>query len=159
MQSSTTIQCRRASPADAALLAQLRYEFRASHAPTIETEEEFLSRCAAWMVRRLGADAAWRAWLAECPACLAGGVWFQVVEKLPNPNEETELHAYVSNFYVRPEHRNAGAGSALLSTILDECGRLGIDTVFLWPTERSRPLYERFGFQSERGVLVRKLDP
>ena len=146
MQSSTTIQCRRASPADAALLAQLRYEFRASHAPTIETEEEFLSRCAAWMVRRLGADA-------------AGGVWFQVVEKLPNPNEETELHAYVSNFYVRPEHRNAGAGSALLSTILDECGRLGIDTVFLWPTERSRPLYERFGFQSERGVLVRKLDP
>ena len=85
-----------------------------------------------------------------------GAVWLQVVEKLPNPTAEPELHAYVSNFYVRPAYRNDGIGSALLRVVLDECTRLDVDSVFLWPSERSRALYERHGFITTDSVLVLK---
>jgi len=31
-----------------------------------------------------------------------------------------------------------------------------VDSVFLWPSEQSRPLYERFGFETSSGVMVLK---
>ena len=77
----------------------------------------------------------------------------QVVEKLPNPGDEPERHAYVSNLFVRPDHRNLGIGADLLRAVLDEGKRLDVDAVFLWPTARSRSLYERFGFTANGAVL------
>ena len=106
------------------------------------------------MLRRLTAESAWRAWIAEHTGQVAGTIWLQAIEKLPNPASEFELHAYVSNFYVRAEHRNTGIGSALLRAALDECRRLDVDAVFLWPTARSRPLYERHGFAPGTGMLT-----
>jgi GNAT superfamily N-acetyltransferase len=134
-------------------LARLRFEFRAPRAPTVEPEDEFLARCTAWMEPRLIDASPWRAWVAETSDLLVGNVWMQVVEKLPNPGEEPELHAYVSNFFVRPEYRNLGAGSGLMKVVLDECRQLDVDSVFLWPTARSRPLYERLGFTNSGAVL------
>jgi GNAT superfamily N-acetyltransferase len=153
MQSSTLVQFRRACPSDASALARLRFEFRAPRAATVETEDEFLERCTAWMEPRLIDASSWRAWVAETSDLLVGNVWMQVVEKLPNPGEEPELHAYVSNFFVRSEHRNLGAGSGLMKVVLDECSRLDVDSVLLWPTARSRSLYERLGFTNNGAVL------
>src|SRR5437763_12478373 len=101
---------RRATPADAAALARLRFEFRSPRAPNVETEEQFLSRCTAWMQPRLGEQSAWRVWLLDGNDGPAGNLWLQMVEKLPNPAAESELHGYVSNVYVTPSHRNGGAG-------------------------------------------------
>ena len=95
----------------------------------------------------------WRVWMAETDDVLVGNVWMQLVEKLPNPGDEPEQHGYVSNLYVRDDHRNLGVGSALLQAALDECTRRDVDAVFLWPTARSRPLYERFGFTHDGAVL------
>ena len=44
---------RPATKADAATLARLRYEFRASQDPAVEPEADFLARCTAWMETRL----------------------------------------------------------------------------------------------------------
>ena len=156
MELSVATRVRRATESDAAALARLRFEFRAPRAPNVESEEEFLARCAAWMRSRLSPDSVWRAWLVERNNLLVGSVWLQIVEKLPNPTVEAERHAYVSNFYVRPDQRNAGVGSGLLMEALAEAARLKVDSVFLWPSERSRPLYERFGFETTNGVLVLK---
>lgn len=147
---------RRATQSDAPALARLRFEFRGPRAPNVESETEFLTRCETWMCARLGNDSIWRVWLLERNNDPIGAVWLQVVEKLPNPTAESEVHAYVSNFYVRPEHRNSGAGSLLLRAALDETERLGVDSIFLWPSARSRPLYERHGFALSENVLVRQ---
>jgi len=85
---------------------------------------------------------------------IVGNIWLQIVEKLPNPNVERERHGYVTNFFVRPEYRNTGAGSRLLDALLGECRGLEIDSVFLWPSDRSRPLYERHGFVTPSTMLV-----
>ena len=145
---------RRATPSDAAALARLRLEFRGPRAPAVESEQEFLDRCGAWMRERLRPDSVWRAWVIHRNKEPVGTVWLQVVEKLPNPTAEPELHAYVSNFYISAEYRNGGGGSALLRAALDECRQLSVDTVFLWPSARSRPLYERNGFAMANGILV-----
>ena len=55
---------REATTRDAAILARLRYEFRASFGKVDEAESEFLPRCERWIAGRLRAGGNWSAWLA-----------------------------------------------------------------------------------------------
>jgi GNAT superfamily N-acetyltransferase len=157
MSSSPALLVRRATSADAAALARLRFAFRSSLAAAVEEELPFLDRCVAWMQPRLAADSRWRAWLLEANGAAAGNVWLQLVEKIPNPGKERELHAYLTSFFVRPEYRGHGAGSRMLSALVGECAALAVDTIFLWPTARSRSLYTRHGFTEANSLLVRAL--
>jgi len=148
---------RLATGRDASVLAELRYEFRTALEPDVAPEAGFHERCAAWMAARLPHREVWRCWLAEgdAPGPL-GMVWVQFLEKLPNPVHEPEVHAYLTSFYVRPAARNQGVGSALLETALAACGARGVDSVFLWPTPRSRALCLRHGFTERAGVWERR---
>jgi GNAT superfamily N-acetyltransferase len=145
---------RRATTADVPVLATLRYEFRSRRKAPVESAADFLPRCIDWMRPRVADATRWRVWVLEHEGAIAGNIWLEIVDKLPNPNAERELHAYVTNFFVRPELRNAGAGSRLLQSVLDECQRSDVDAVFLWPSDRSRPLYERHGFVLPSEMLV-----
>jgi GNAT superfamily N-acetyltransferase len=77
----------------------------------------------------------------------------QLVEKIPNPRAEAEHHAYITNFFIQPEARGQGIGSQLLRTTLDWCRVRDVHTVILWPTERSRSLYERNGFAVRDDIM------
>jgi GNAT superfamily N-acetyltransferase len=146
------------TPADAATLTQLRYELRTGIAPDVSPEAGFHERCMEWMAARLPWTDVWRCWLAEDEVGEAQGVvWLQFVEKLPNPVGEPGLHAYLTGFYVREAARNRGVGTALLAAALTACEERGIDTVFLWPTARSRALYVRHGFAEQSGILARRI--
>src|SRR5438876_6835503 len=92
---------RPAAPNDAAALAELRWEFRSTKTPPVETHEQFVRRCAVWMRTELERER-WRAWIAEDRERVVGQLWLQLVSKLPNPAEERERHAYISNVYVTP---------------------------------------------------------
>jgi N-acetylglutamate synthase-like GNAT family acetyltransferase len=154
MNTHADSQVRRATTADVPALATLRFEFRSRNKPPVESAADFLPRCIDWMRPRVADAATWRVWVLERDAAIVGNIWLEIVEKLPNPNVETELHGYVTNFFVRPQHRNAGAGSRLLQAVLEDCRRSEVDSVFLWPSERSRPLYERFGFVHPSEMLI-----
>lgn len=136
---------RSATPADADALAQLRYALRASTGRATEPEEDFIKRCSLWMKDHLK-NSVWNCWVAESNGKLIGAVWLQLVEKIPNPRNEAEHHAYITNFYVQEEARGKGIGSQLLREALDWCQAHDVHAVILWPTERSRSLYERHGF-------------
>ena len=149
---------RAATAADATILTQLRYELRTGLAPEVTPEAGFHERCAEWMVARLPWTDVWRCWLAEGESGEAlGVVWIQFLEKLPNPVGEPGVHAYLTGFYVREAARNRGVGTALLTAALAACEERGVDTVFLWPTARSRALYVRHGFVEQSGMLARKV--
>jgi GNAT superfamily N-acetyltransferase len=147
------ITIRLATEADALLLAQFRYAFRASISPTCETEAEFVQRCSRWMQTRLCAASQWRCWIAERAGVPVGHVWLQLIEKIPNPIVEPEYHAYITNFYVREEARGAGIGSRLLAAALDWAKTQDVQAVILWPTEQSRSLYLRYGFAVRDDLL------
>ena len=137
---------RTATDRDVPILALLRFELRSELREAQEPKEAFVERCARWMAERLPADPRWRCWVAEHEGEIIGTVWLQTLEKLPNPVTELELHAYITSVYIAPHHRNAGAGALLLETALEWCRASGIDAVFLWPSARSRGLYQRHGF-------------
>ena len=126
-------------------LAQLRYALRASTGRATEPESEFIERCSTWMREHLQSDA-WHCWVVEANGKLIGAVWLQLVEKIPNPRFEAEYHAYITNFYIHESARGRGLGSQLLSAALDWCRQRDVHAVIVWPTERSRSLYERHGF-------------
>ena len=144
---------RTATPGDAAALARLRYEFRASLGAPDEEEAAFLERCIAWMTPRLEPEARWRAWVAETSHGIIGAVWIGLIEKIPNPIAEPEEHGYLTNFYVRSEVRGTGVGTALLDAAVGWCTERGVHAVMLWPTQRSRPLYERYGFAPPAALM------
>ncbi len=156
MPSATDISIRPATPADAAALARLRYEFRAAIDPPAEPEPAFVVRCTRWMAERLAAGSTWRCWVAEDRGTIVGTIWLGLFEKVPNPVAESEMHGYVSNLYVRPERRGHGTGGALLAAAIQESEARRLDAVILWPTPESRSLYERHGFTVRDDLMERR---
>ena len=146
---------REATPADAPRLAELRYEFRAALADAIEDRESFLRRCSAWMSSRLLEN--WKCWVAVCGEVVVGQIWLQLLEKAPNPVGEPECHGYITNLYVTPEFRG-GVGSKLLRQALAWAEQQNVDAVILWPTRRSRSLYQRHAFKEPQDVLELRLE-
>ncbi|MBX6364772.1 MAG: GNAT family N-acetyltransferase [Gemmatimonadetes bacterium] len=144
---------RRATPADAATLAALRLEFRSALRAPTEADADFLHRCTAWMAERLSADGAWRCWVAEDDGRIVGHVWAQRIEKIPNPIDEPEAHGYITNLFVREEARGVGTGARLLEAALAWCREFRAHAVLLWPTDRSRSLYRRYGFEVREDVM------
>jgi GNAT superfamily N-acetyltransferase len=154
---------RPATPSDVAELARLRYEFRRALGEPTEPEGDFLARCGSWMSARLAAPGPWLCWVIDAPDAgegkLAGTVWLQLLEKIPNPTAESERHGYISNLYVRPAVRGAGLGTALLDAALRACDHACLDAVLLWPSAKSRGLYERRGFAVRGDLMERRRPP
>ena len=148
---------RRATPAQAPLLAALRYGFRAELGEVREQQEAFVGRCAEWMAARLAPESRWRAWLGFTGAEAIGTAWLHLIEKIPNPVGESELQAYVTNLYVVPRCRGRGIGTKLLVEAIEESRAARVDAVVLRPSPRSRPLYQRFGFGVRDDLLVLRL--
>lgn len=151
---------RLAIPADARALAELRWDFRVAEAGgAAESRDEFMSRCGTWIEERLSQDSAWHCWVAEVEGAVAGNLWLQVIEKIPNPVPEPESHVYVTNVYVAPAHRGAGIGEALVRAAMEFAREISADSAILWPTDRSRSLYQRFGFALPTDLLQAVVTP
>ena len=159
MSDASGVIIRPAEPADAPVLARLRYDFRAGEDPATEAEPDFLARCTSWMAVRLASGSYWHCWVAEAADRLVGTIWLQLIEKLPNPVGEAERHGYISSLYVEPSRRGAGLGSRLLDACVRACITASVDVVILWPTPRSRRLYERHGFAVYGDLLQRRVGP
>ncbi|HEV8631777.1 MAG TPA: GNAT family N-acetyltransferase [Thermoanaerobaculia bacterium] len=145
------------TPADAAALARLRYRFRVELGTPNEADEAFVARCSAWMESRLGPGSSWRCWLAVEGAEVAAVLWLGLVDKVPNPVDEPEQHAYITNVYVVPERRDGGVGALLMDEAMAFCRDQGIDTILLWPSAKSRSFYARYGFAPSSDVMARRL--
>jgi GNAT superfamily N-acetyltransferase len=146
---------RRATGADAAQLATLRYQFRRELAVAVEDESAFVPRMTAWLIARIE-QPQWRAWVVSDAANqIYGHIFAQFVEKIPNPVVEAETIVYLTNVYIVPPLRNRGLGSRLLAAALADCDRADIDTLILWPSTRSEALYKRHGFRPPASLLER----
>ncbi len=133
-------------------MAALRYAFRTELEAPAESRPQFVERTTAWLTERLEAGS-WTGWLALEQDQPVGLVLVHLVEKVPNPVVEPESLGYISSLYVRPRCRGRKIGDALLRIAVDFCHDHGVDTVVLWPSPRSVPLYERHGFSHQGEVM------
>ena len=135
-------------------LAEMRYQFRSEVGSPTETKSRFLRRCTSWMKKAFGADStAWRCWVIDDGNELLGHVCVQLFDKIPNPVNEPEAHAYLTNFYVVPEMRGRGMGRKLLNKARSWCRAQSTDSIILWATRESKSLYRRCGFIEPADVL------
>jgi GNAT superfamily N-acetyltransferase len=100
-----------------------------------------------------GAHHGWRCWVIDDGKQLLGHVCVQLFEKMPNPVNEPEAHAYLTNFYVVPEMRGRGLGGKLLNKALSWCRAQDADAVILWATTESKSLYRRCGLREPADIL------
>lgn len=56
------------------------------------------------------------------------------------------MHAYVNEMIVHPDSRGQGIGSAIISALVDEVHRRGVDWIQLFAAEGRAPFYSRHGF-------------
>lgn len=140
---------RPATDEDTDELARLRWEFRIeSGTPATRTYETFVEEFRAFARDAFADGASWRAWVADDDGRLVGCAWLRLIERVPHPNKTLDERpiAYVTNMFVLASHRNTGLGRALLDRALDFAREREVDGVVLWPSDRSRPFYERAGF-------------
>ncbi|NNH75719.1 GNAT family N-acetyltransferase [Nocardia uniformis] len=143
---------RRAGIDDATVLATLRWRFKAEEdGEPPQNEDEFVTECDQWLRTRMAE--AWRVWVAEVDEQVCGHVFLCLVDKVPSPFPGSDQLGYVTNFYVVPEQRNRGIGSALLDEMNRYAQDNGLDTLIVWPSDRSAPLYRRHGFEEPTELL------
>jgi len=146
---------RRAVADDALLLARMRFEFKREDTdgtPAPVAEAVFVDAAGPWLRERLENES-WLAWVAEADGQVCGQVFLQVIEKVPDPYPGPTVLGYVTNFYVTPAHRGQGLGRLLLDALNTHTRAENFDTLVVWPSERSAPLYERTGFATPQELL------
>ena len=157
--SMARVRIRLVTSSDSHALADLRYRFRTEIESATEPKPRFVRRCASWMKKRFRSrSCGWRCWVLDDGKRLLGHVCVQLFEKVPNPVNEPEFHAYVTNFYVVPEMRSQGLGKRLLNKALSWCRAEGIDAVILWATPGSKSLYRRCGLVKPSDIFELRHD-
>ncbi|HEX6330006.1 MAG TPA: GNAT family N-acetyltransferase [Actinomycetota bacterium] len=147
---------RPATTGDAEELARLRWEFRIEAGTTAtHARDAFEEHMSGFAREALEPGSPWRAWVAEESGRLVGCVWLRLLELIPHPGRGRDQRpiAYVSSMYVEPDRRNGGLGAALLEAALGFARERRAGGVILWPSERSRPFYQRAGFGRPCGPL------
>ncbi|RLK55189.1 GNAT family N-acetyltransferase [Actinokineospora cianjurensis] len=94
-------------------------------------------------------------WLAEIDDKPVGFCCLVEVTRMPKPGIRGGAWGYLSNFFVLPEHRNAGVGAALIAALLRHAEDLGYPRVVLTPSERAIPFYERAGLSPADSLMLR----
>ena len=153
------VRIRVANSGDCRSLAEMRYRFRTELGSATESRSRFVRRCTSWMKKRFRArPGAWRCWVMADGDQLLGHVCVQLFAKMPNPVNEREVHAYLTNLYVFREKRCHGLGGRLLNKALTWCRAQGVDAVILWAAPGSKSLYRRFGLVESDDIFELRCD-
>lgn len=150
---SDDFDVRLAGPEDARLLAALRRSWVEETTQGSVEDPGFEERFDEWMRHERDQRLTWLGCVGGEPA---GMVNMLIFTRMPRPGQEQPSRwGYLANFYVLPEQRNSGLGTALLDALTDRADAEGFVRVVLSPTERSIPFYERGGFRAAYDLMIR----
>lgn len=137
------VTVRRASDADADALAGLRWR-RATqdHGYQGDNLDEFVATLGEWM----RGHPTHLAFVAEAADEVVGMAWLAVLDRVPTANKYARRGGDVQSVFVVPELRDRGVGALLMSAVLDEARRLGLEHVTVHSSPRAVPFYERNGW-------------
>ena len=149
------IHYRKATASDAALLAELRWEFRfgSRSGPTAVSPDEF-QRIYKEFISQSIESGEWVVWVAEKSGEIIAHIYMHVFRKLPNPYAIEKTLGYISNVYTRPAFRSSGIGATLMEFVKEWVRQQGLmDVLFLWRSEESEAFYIRQGFSTNPHMM------
>lgn len=149
------VRVRGADAGDAPRLAALRWQWRTTEAGENATDvDAFTTAFADWMAANPGH----RAWLAQDGDTTVGMAWLVTIERVPGPQVWVRRAGHLQSVYVLPAWRGRGVGASLVQAVLAGARAVGMDFVWVHPSERSFPLYQRAGFTETPRTLEIRLD-
>lgn len=128
---------------DAPALAGLRRQWLLERGHVGDDQERFVAAFAEWFASNAATH---HAYLAIVDGAPVGMAWLAVLDRVPTPARPRRRSGDVQSVYVVPELRNAGVGAALLTAVLADARRLGLEHVTVHSSERAVALYQRTGF-------------
>lgn len=80
-----------------------------------------------------------------------GGICFQ--REMPSPDNPTGQCAYLMNVYVRPAYRKQHIGTTLVTWLVGQARRLGIEKIYLETSDMGRVMYRHLHFEEMKDML------
>lgn len=149
---------RMATEKDINLLAEMRWiHAYDENSDSNVSKEEFLKECSNYLKNGMKMRN-WVYWIAEENGEIISNIYIQRIRKVPKPHK---LHAeigYITNVHTKKEYRNKGIGTQLLKEAIEWSRNSGIESLFLWPSERSVSFYKREGFSLQNEIIELILD-
>ena len=145
---------RTATAADAQTLATLRWQFRNEESGDQFPESDrvqFVRDCGAWFATEL-ASGSTVVWVADNAGMIISQICIRIVRKIPTPRKFENYIGYITNVYTLPDYRNQGIGTQLMEYVKQWAHEQKFDVLFVWPSDRSRPFYQRAGFKLENDI-------
>jgi GNAT superfamily N-acetyltransferase len=139
---------------DVTALAQLRHSWTTEQGAAAE-DPQFAAAFAAWLAGEVGHRTFW---IADQQSHPVGMVNLLTVERMPRPGRPTSCWGYLGNLYVLPDHRLAGVGTQLVTTLLETATQRELERVLVHPNERSLPFWRRTAFVETSDLLAYEPD-
>lgn len=150
---------RRASIGDIVELSNMRWVFQTESAETepIWAKEQFIQACADFYASTIEAPN-WIFWVAEDADKIVAHVSIHIISNIPNPHRFINKWGYLTNVYTEQDYRNHGIGAQLLERAIEAAKGEGIETLIVWPSDRSIAFYQRAGFTGVNEIMELSLD-
>lgn len=142
---------RRATPADAAAMTQLRALMHEAMGDT--PTNEWRASCEEAFARRLS-TATFTAFVIEEDGVVVSGGTGWVEEHLPSPYQLDGRRGLIASMSTEPEHRRKGYGRQVMAALMAWFDEQEIPRVDLRATPDGQPLYETFGFRLLGGASM-----
>lgn len=145
---------RNATSKDINELSLMRWEFQteSNEDKIIWTREKFIEFCEVFYMNIIDSDN-WIFWLAEDKDRIISHVSVHIINNIPNPNRLINKWGYVTNSYTKKEYRNQGVGSELIQHAINEVKSVDIETLIVWPSDKSFDFYKRAGFTENNSIM------
>lgn len=133
------------------MLATLRRAWSEEQSGAPVDDAGFESRFARWRDREADRRLFWLAIADERPV---GMINLVVFDRMPMPGRPLARWGYVGNAFVLAPFRTLGLGQQLVEAVVTHARDQGFVRLLLFPSERSRPLYARAGFEPATALMV-----
>ena len=154
---TTACTFRRATPADAFLIAQQRASMFQEIDRILPAEAELLLQSSMPWMERLLAEGDYVGWFAVCQEQIAagGGIHLRDLGPIPGcPGGGRSGH--IANLYTHPAFRRRGVARRLMELILAWARAEQLNRVTLTASDQGRPLYESLGFTGTADMQLRE---
>ena len=150
---------RKATGDDTSELSKMRWEFQteSNENKTIWTKEKFIEFCEVFYVNIIDSTN-WLFWVAEDNDKIISHVSVHIINNIPSPNRLINKWGYLTNSYTKKEYRNQGVGSKLIEHAIKDVKSNDIETLIVWPSDKSFQFYKRTGFTENNCIMEFPID-
>ncbi|MBL7793202.1 MAG: GNAT family N-acetyltransferase [Saprospiraceae bacterium] len=148
---------RKASLEDIDQLAKMRWEFKTeSETDTpVWKKDDFINSCKSFYANMLESNDKWLCWVVENESEIIAHVFIYIIDNIPTPEKTINKWGYLTNTFTKKSYRGKGLGSQLMQYAIAEAKSMNIETMIVWPSEKSIEFYKRAGFNNTSDIMER----